>query len=365
VPPQLLGPAPGQEVTSQPTFRWTAAEGALEYRLQVAADPTFGNPIDDVTTTSTSYTSRNTYAADTVLYWRVRANDENPTLTQRGLTWSRTGFFVRRLRFPSPLSDNPLSGETIPLLSWSPVEGAVSYDMHVEQADGTKRDFTIRSTATTPVVFYGTGVWRWQVRANFRSGLRTVSSGYSPATPFTRHIATPSGLLTTKSGSGALLQWNPAPMAHQYRVQISTSDSFSRIVEQATTDNPNYAPRMNDASFSSGVPLWWRVAVLDEGLAMGGWATSPLVKPKPMRVRVSGRLRVGRSARVRVTVTDGGGRRLGGVRVSVEGAPLIRPRSTSRRGTASFRVKAPRRGTVTFRAQKRGYATTAVQLRVR
>jgi hypothetical protein len=45
VPPQLLSPGGGADVVGQPAFRWTGAEGAREYRLQVDDDPTFGSPI--------------------------------------------------------------------------------------------------------------------------------------------------------------------------------------------------------------------------------------------------------------------------------------------------------------------------------
>src|SRR5919197_6599893 len=76
-PPTLVSPANGTVFLKQPSFRWTAVEGARRYRLQVAQDPSFGNPIDDVLTDSTAYSSDTTYPADTVLYWRVRADDEN------------------------------------------------------------------------------------------------------------------------------------------------------------------------------------------------------------------------------------------------------------------------------------------------
>ena len=43
--------------------------------------------------------------------------------------------------------------------------GAVSYDVHVDLPDGTQRDLAgMRSAALTPVVMYGTGVFRWKVR---------------------------------------------------------------------------------------------------------------------------------------------------------------------------------------------------------
>ena len=55
-----------------------------------------GAPIDDMTTDSTAYSSNTTYPADTVLYWRVRANDENNV----GLSWSAVGTFQKRLDAP-------------------------------------------------------------------------------------------------------------------------------------------------------------------------------------------------------------------------------------------------------------------------
>ena len=360
-PPQLLAPGNGSEVRSQPAFRWTDTVGAREYRVQVDDDPTFGSPIDDVLTNATGYTSTSTYPADTVLYWRVRANDENKI----GLTWSDTASFRRRLPVPA-VGDNPGGGEAIPTLTWAPVQGAISYDMHVEQADGTKRDFTMRSTAFTPVVFYGTGVWHWQVRANFKSGFRTVSGGYSGAVPFARRIATPTGLRVSRTGRGALVSWNPAVMARQYRVQFSNSDSFSTLLEQATTDHTSLAPKMNSPLFAKTGALYWRVATVDEGGNLGGWASSSLSKPKKLRLRLRGRPRKGHRGTVRVTVTNSRGRPVARIRITVKGAGVkVRPRRTNARGRAVVRVRPGRKGSLRVRAEARGYAPAGARLRVR
>src|SRR5213076_2839144 len=111
----------------------------------------FADPIDDVTTDATAFTSSSTYPADSTLYWRVRANDERGV----GLTWSSVETFTRQLPAPQPDTDNPTGGRTIPLLKWAPVEGAVSYDMHVDQPNGSQLDFNVRGTAFTPTVHYG------------------------------------------------------------------------------------------------------------------------------------------------------------------------------------------------------------------
>src|SRR4029453_15695455 len=76
-PPSLVSPVGVQAFLDQPTFRWTPTLGARRYRVQVSADPPFGFPPDSVLPDATSYSSDTTYPADTVLYWRVRADDEN------------------------------------------------------------------------------------------------------------------------------------------------------------------------------------------------------------------------------------------------------------------------------------------------
>ena len=97
-------------MTEQPVFRWTSVEGARRYRFQVAQEPTFAALLEDVTTASTSYTPFTTHPADTTLYWRVRADDENLI----GLTWSSVRHFQRRLPTPVPASDNATSGDFTP-----------------------------------------------------------------------------------------------------------------------------------------------------------------------------------------------------------------------------------------------------------
>src|SRR5206468_8339672 len=97
--------------------RWTPADGAQKYRIQVSADPQFGDLLDDVVTASTSYTSSTPYPADTALYWRVRA--EQLQVLQAAserveLRWSATGTFRRRLPAPSLSEEIPLKGELPP-----------------------------------------------------------------------------------------------------------------------------------------------------------------------------------------------------------------------------------------------------------
>jgi hypothetical protein len=362
--PVALGPTGGQTVVAlQPTFRWRPTLGARSYTLEVAQDPSFGDPILSVKTASSAYTPMATLPADATLYWRVRANDEIGT----GLSWSDTAAFVRRLPVAVPALDNPFAGDAIPVLSWAPVQGAVSYDIHFEQADGTKRTFSLRSTAFTPVGFFGTGIWSWQVRPNFRFGMTVVPGAYSrPLEQYARRIASPNGERTVTSGKAAVFAWHPAVMARKYRVEVSDSNSFTRVLERVTTANTNFAPKMAHPAFHSGAPLYWRVATMDEGNNLGAWVTSTVRQSKPMRLRLRGSLRQDRSRTVRAIVKDSRGRAIRGAKVTVTGPGIrVAPRQTTRRGKVSFRLRPQVKGRVVFLAEKRGFAPKSKGISVR
>ena len=239
-PPVRLGPPDGSVQLGQAAFRWTLALGARRYRLQVSQDPTFGDPIDDVLTDATGYTSNTTYPADTVLYWRVRADDENLI----GLTWSSIGTFQKRLPVPVASPSNPTHGDSLPTWLWGSITGAVSYDVSVDLPNGSHRDVTgLRTAALTPILMYGTGLFHWKVRANFpKATYGTVPGPYSAVFPFTRTIGEPSGARADRSGGHLLLAWEPKAGVKRYRVQISDRLDFAKTIENFTTDNTSYAP---------------------------------------------------------------------------------------------------------------------------
>jgi hypothetical protein len=361
-PPGLMAPATGASVSTQPTFRWSSAVGAKTYRLQVAQDPTFSTLIDDVTTDATSFTSSTTYPADTVLYWRVRANAENDI----GLNWSLTGTFRRVLPAPTLDPGNPTGGDSLPLITWSLVQGATSYDMHVDQADGTTKDFTFRSAAMTPTTFFGTGVWSWKVRANFpKAGAGETHGPYSAAQSYTRHIDPPAGTRYINLPHRLLLSWNPDPAAEKYKVQISANDSFGSTIASATTETTDYAPLLTQSGFKNGGLLYWRVALVDSGGNTGAWTTRTLTLPKRMTLRVTGSLRRRVRGMVTVAVTDAKGRAVKKVKIHVQGAGLHVSRRTGRRGTVRIRLRPSRVGMVKFSGSKSGFQLGGASLRVR
>jgi hypothetical protein len=365
VAPTLIAPAEGEILGSQPTFRWTLAEAARRYRLQVGQDPSFGNPIEDVVTSSTEYTSTTTHPADTVLYWRVRADDEELV----GLTWSSTGTFQKRLPSPVPSAGNPSAGDFIPTWQWEPVTGAVSYDVSVDLPNGTHRDITgLRMPALTAIKMTGTGLFSWRVRANFpRASTGTVPGPYSAPVPFTRTIGEPGGARVSASKTHLLFQWEPKPGAKEYRIQVAARRDFARIVEDITTHLTSYAPLLTKPQYESGGVLYWRVAAFDEDRNVGAFTQIQQVRlAERMQLKVTRPPVRGRISRVVVTLKSASGAPVRGATVRASGAGVVgRPARTGRTGKATLRLRATRRGTLVLRAIKAGFQAATHSIKIR
>jgi hypothetical protein len=364
-PPSLVSPNSVQVFLDQPSFRWTPTLGARRYRIQVSQDPSFGDPLDDVVTDATSYSSNTTYPADTVLYWRVRADDENLT----GLTWSATGTFQKKLATPVPSASNASSSESLPVWAWSPVQGASSYDVAIDSPDGTHRDF---SDFRTPVVSFikmtGTGVFHWRVRAEFPTATGGKTPGpYSATQSFTRTIGEPVNAKTDSARDHVLVSWDPRLGVKEYKLQISSTTDFSRVVETVTTDNSSYAPSMTQSGYNAGGTLFWRVAGVDEDRNQGDWTQIQQIRLQPrLRLSVSGFPKRKRAGTVSARVADGYGRKLKGVLVRVSGAGLKRvAKRTDASGRVTFRLKPRKRGKLMFGASKAGFQPAYGSLRVR
>ena len=365
IPPAAISPANGALLTVQPVFRWTQVEGARRYRFQVAQEPTFAAPLEDVTTAATSYTPFTTHPADTTLYWRVRADDENLI----GLNWSPVRTFQRRLPTPTPSAGNTTSGDFTPSWKWSNVTGASGYTFAMDGPDGEHQEWAnMRMPATAFVYLFGPGIWRWRVRAEFPKTSGFVTGPWSSYVPFTRTLGEPSGATTSVSGNHVLLSWNWKLGAKDFDVQISQRPDFATTIEDVTTDNTSYAPLLHTlllrqrrlvllARGRPGQELQRRrlvAAAADRHLSATarGRQSEPLLAAAGLASSSPCRIRSGKAvARASVRVTGAG----------------MRPKSgrTNGRGKVTLRVRPKKRGRLLFRATKQGFAAGSLSMRIR
>ena len=316
-----------------------------------------------MTTSSTAYTSSTTYPSDTKLYWRVGAIDERGVR----LDWSATGTFVRRLLASTPAPGNPTGGSDIPVLAWTPVLGAISYDVHVDYVDGETKDVTVFSPSLTPTEFYGNGIWHWKVRANFptTSGAKNTSGGYFPAQEYVRTVGRTPNVRGSVTASRVLLSWDPDPTAKTYSVEVSASSGFGDSVDRVSTKTTSYAPTLAGAPYDGGGRLFWRVASVING-NVGPYTTGTFILPRAIHATLSGYLQHGLAGTISVELKDAKGHAVHNAKVRVTGRGLrSATRRSSKAGVATFRLKAKRAGELlTFTVTRRGYrdavATTVV-----
>jgi hypothetical protein len=197
-------------------------------------------------------------------------------------------------------------------------------------------------------------------------GTQTVSGGYSPALGFLRHMDPPAGVKAIRTSSRLLVAWNPDPAAKQYRVEVADNDSFNKPIESVTTDNTAWAPDLTRPGYHRGGRMYWRVAMVDSGRNVGAYATGSFTLPRPPGITAAGTLRKGHPGTFTVTVRTAGRKAMRKAKVTISGAGVTRvTKRTGTKGTATFRLRPRRKGSVAIRVQARGYRTTTVKLPVR
>jgi large repetitive protein len=378
-PPDLVAPDDAASFPGQPTFQWAPTLGARRYHLQVANEPTFASPIDDVTTASTEFTALKTYASAKTLYWRVQAQDENGT----GLTWSPTRTF--EIDLPQPALDpaTPTQGDaSLPVLRWFPVDGAVSYTLQVQEPNSTspKTYSGFPSTAASFEKITGTGIFTWKIRADFPKSSGTTPGPWSDPAEYTHTIKEPTNPVSSAGANRLVMSWDAKTGTKQYRVQVSKREDFSPYIESKTTDNPDYAPTLTSSNYTSGGTYYWRVAAIDGDGNVGTFANSPeqfTLPPissgggggstKQFKVTFSGRLVKNHYRDVTVKVRDSATlNAISGASVRAYGAGVsITTKTTNSSGVAKFHLKPTQLSKVTFRVSKTGYLTVYLNRTVR
>ena len=372
-PPALLAPDNAATFSGPPTFSWEPATGAKKYRLQVATEPTFASStlLDNIVTASTEYTAQSTYTAASTLYWRVQAYDEN----DNALTWSDWRTFEVDLEQPSLDPATPTLGDaSLPVLRWFPVPGAVSYTLRIhEPNDNTPNTYSgFPSTAASFEKITGTGLFTWEIRADFpKASGGTTPGPWSDDADYAHTIKEPTNPVSGAGANRLVLSWDAKTGTKQYKVQISKREDFNPSFETKTTDNPDWAPSLTNSNYTSGGTFYWRVAAIDGDGNVGAYATNPeqFTLPaisggggpsvKQFKVTFTGRLVRNRYRYVTVKVRDSATLNVvQGASVRAYGAGVsLTQKTTNSSGVAKFRLRPTQLAKVTFRVSKSGYLT--------
>ena len=140
-----------------------------------------------------------------------------------------------------------------------------------------------------------------------------------------------------------LFSWEPSPSAERYRVELSTSNSFTRPIDSVDDGRTAWAPQLTARGFSDGGKLYWRVAAVDEGRNVGGFTTGSFKAPKGWSVRPRAAPPRRAQPGANVTVTDANAGQRGKRRkLKVAGARRARVAAENKRGIAKLCVRGRR-----------------------
>jgi hypothetical protein len=364
-PPVQDLPADQSTVPGVVQFQWELTQGAKKYRLLVT---NASGTLLDQTTDSTSFVAP-IGLPQGLISWKVEALDQNNT----ALTWSPVQSFTHTLAAPTIPSGpgiNPAGGADIPAWQWNPVDGASKYEIQVQWENppghSTSQSWQTTANAWSAASMTGVGQFQWRVRALYPTlTSSTVAGDYSAWQAFNRTIPGPAGLAsdlasTTTGVTKVLTTWNPSLGAKSYKVEFSTTNSFTSTFDSATVQNASYAPTLSSfgsTGYTNGGTIYWRVATVDDDNNTGSWSVSTLTLPtKTVLTSSSSSIHKGVTTSVTFTLKTVGGTGVVGASVHVSGAGVVAAtKTTGTGGKVTFKLKPTKTGKVAVTASKVGY----------
>lgn len=279
-PPTGLSPS-GATISGAPTLSWTRVAGATSYQVDISDDSTFSSNVMTLTTTNrrVTPTTHLRSAPNGEIFWRVRSIGATGPGSPRS-----TSFFRNALAGPTLVS--PAPGATLtqptdpPILSWTPVAGAVSYTIQVDTDNSFVAPFTIDNATINNTSYLVPNpliaqTYSWRVKATLTTGIETnwsevrtfAPTGLTPAT-----LQSPEDNASTKVVD-VVLDWNPVPGAVRYDLQISTDQTF---LSGVTTYSNLVGTRFSPNNTLGNDQYWWRVRPYDGGGNFLQWGQVPI-----------------------------------------------------------------------------------------
>lgn len=260
VGPEILTPsgqsAPAVEIS------WSGVSAATGYEVRVDDDPAFGSPEWTVSTPNTAAVPNRLFGPGTQnVQVRARvANEWSP--------WSTTGFEV--VTPDGPVLASPDDGADLdnpddpPLLTWTPVQGAVSYTVEIDTEDQFIGPTTYTTKASSFVVpdNQAPGVeYYWRVRATLGNAVTTDVSDTRTYSVLPIDIPAITGPLHDQDVIDVVLEWEPVPGAKHYELQVDDDVNFGSPDTSVPTKiyGTSFAPK---TTFTNG-QYYWRVRARD------------------------------------------------------------------------------------------------------
>lgn len=264
--PQLLSPADGATITTDPTFQWTRSLNADHYTLLVSKDANFSPLFEQIS--SIDYPEFSPYEGagvvvypDGTYYWKVEAKTAGGAVL--GTSGVRTFTKQSSLLLLAPLDGALVT--TNPTFQWEALLGADHYRLLVSANpafpltyDTVVTDYLEYTPFDAPgLSTYVDGSYYWKVEGKTSAGTTIATS---PTRQFTKQMSLQ--LLSPANGaflySDPTFSWIPLAGVDHYRLLVSTHSGFDPIYESVSLDYPTYTPydAAGLASYAKGIYYW-------------------------------------------------------------------------------------------------------------
>jgi hypothetical protein len=279
LPPNSLAPgnvipaAAAPAHTRRPTYTWDTVLGATNYTIQVSKFSNFTSTVMNVTTTGSSYIHTADLAANTVYYWRVRANGANGPSPYSAVRAFTTGNPPSIPLLSSPVNNVLLNSTTV-LFNWgnskvpqgtalfdhyqiqvstSKAFASILVDESTDAGDVNDSEYLSTSELSDGITYY----WRvrsWNDAGDFStcSAVRSVRIKYLPPS-----LSSPLNAATGVSRK-PVFDWGDTLGAASYTLQVSTSSNFLILAVNKTLKVSTYSQPVN---LVANKTYYWRVRV--------------------------------------------------------------------------------------------------------
>lgn len=253
----------GAAVAGSPVLSWNRVASATSYTVEYSLDSNFDTGVTRITTVNQRYVPTRQLPQGQ-MWWQVRANGPGGASD-----WSIASFDASSVAGPTPLA--PLDGALLDqpedpvLLSWTPINGAATYTVEVDDSPDFLTPTITNNVRTTSFIVANPQVatsYSWRVKAVFDGGVQSL---YSDVRTFQIGGLTVPTLVSPPDDPNnviddVVLEWEPVLGAARYELQVSTADSFATLVDNKTNIlGTSYSP----TTTYNNDQYYWRVRPVD------------------------------------------------------------------------------------------------------
>jgi large repetitive protein len=282
--PLLAYPASGATgIALTDSLKWNADALADAYRVQVSSGTSFtvATIVFDTTVAvawgnSMQGVRLRGLANKTKYYWRARSHRGSDTSS-----WASSWNFTTIVDTPSlPLLLTPTDGAksqpvSPTVLTWSTSTDAATYRLQVATDAAftalVVNDSTLTSTNKQVAGLLTNTTYYWRVTAKNAA----ATTAFTAPRSFSTKLATPSAVSPLNNSTGQpieiSLQWSASPGANLYRAQLSTSSTFTSLLQNVSTAELT----LSLTGLQNKTKYYWRVSALGASGDTSLYPTTP------------------------------------------------------------------------------------------